>query len=266
MALPRPRAQPGARDAALLRLSPQEPPHRLTPLSATLSSTYNPHCNADNCIDGDGDDNSDNCDSPHSSLCHSTLEDSPWLSIDLGVPRDLAAVAVWNRINCCQARLGSFEVWVGSSLEHRFAERCVSANATATPGPFVETCTATGRVVTLLLPGSDRQLNLQEVAVYATTAVAPAPPSAPPVAMQRAASPNAGTATFPVGQFAVAVALSTLLVLIALAVFRFAARRIWWRALGGPPAEQGVPLQTFVVATEVSEVMQAGPVEEVPKM
>ena len=238
------------------------PEHRLTPVAATLSSTYNSYCGADNCIDGDGDLNSENCDSVHSSLCHSNVEDSPWLSIDMGTPQALAAVAVWNRINCCQARLGSFEVWVGSSLDDRFTKRCAAANATATSGPFVEPCTATGRVVTLLLPGSNRQLNLQEVAVYATAAVAPLPPSAPPFV----AVPRVGEAAFPVGQFAVAVALSTLLVLVALAAFRYATRRILWRALGGPPAEQGVPLQTFVVATEVSQIAQAETVEEFPKV
>ena len=142
------------------------PELRLHPIAARLSSAYNSHCGASNCVDGAASPiQSQNCDRDGSSLCHTKVQDSPWLSIDLGAPHRLDSVAIYNRINCCQDRLGRFELWVGPSLEAHMQHRCARANASATLGPFVERCDATARVVTVLLPGADRVLNLQGAAV-----------------------------------------------------------------------------------------------------
>ena len=153
-----------------------EPELRLRPTAARLSSTYNEHCGATNCVDGDHV-GSQNCQAEGSSLCHTLEEESPWLAIDLGAPRVIDTVAIFNRLNCCQERLAAFEVWVGASLENRSLEalhergspgwrRCASARAPAKAHQFVVRCAATARVVTVLLPGAERQLNLQEVSVY----------------------------------------------------------------------------------------------------
>eukprot|EP00964_Phaeocystis_antarctica_P121321 scaffold84993_cov60-Phaeocystis_antarctica.AAC.1 len=157
-----------------------EPELRLRPTAARLSSTYNEHCGATNCVDGDHV-GSQNCQEEGSSLCHTLEEESPWLAIDLGAPRVIDTVAIFNRLNCCQERLAAFEVWVGASLDNRSLEalrgrgslgwrRCASARAPANAHQFVVRCAATARVVTVLLPGAERQLNLQEVSVYGAAA------------------------------------------------------------------------------------------------
>ena len=70
--------------------------------------------------------------------------------------------------SCCQSRLGVFEVWVGPA-----AVMCASMTA---PGEgdyldIVLACHATGRFVTVLLPGNNRILHLREVQVYGTTSM-----------------------------------------------------------------------------------------------
>ena len=153
---------------------------RLHPIAARLSSTYNEHCGADNCVDGDHI-GSKNCQEAGSSLCHTLEEESPWLAIDLGAPRAIGSVAIFNRLHCCQERLAAFEVWVGASLDNRSLEalrergspgwrRCASERAPARAHQVIVPCAETGRVVTVLLPGAERQLNLQEVSVYRAAA------------------------------------------------------------------------------------------------
>ena len=79
---------------------------------------------------------------------------------------------------------------MGASLNNRSLEalrergspgwrRCASARALINTHQIVVRCAATARVVTVLLPGAERQLNLQEVSVYRAAAspgaVQPAP-------------------------------------------------------------------------------------------
>ena len=173
---------------------------RLEPTAARLSSTYNERCGAANCVDGDHV-GSQNCQEEGSSLCHTLEEESPWLAIDLGAPRVIDTVAIFNRLNCCQERLAAFEVWVGAAMDNRSLDalhergslgwrRCASARAPVSARQFVVRCAATARVVAVLLPGADRQLNLQEVSVYGA-----------------AATPGSGAAQAPLGggQFFLAV-------------------------------------------------------------
>ena len=45
------------------------------------------------------------------TLCHSGIDaPSPWLEIDLGDAVPLSALALFNRVDCCEERLGSFEL------------------------------------------------------------------------------------------------------------------------------------------------------------
>ena len=140
---------------------------------------------ADRCIDGNWY-TSANCNKGHSTTCHTNVESSPWLALDLGAPLQIQGVAVYNRRDCCQYRLGAFEVWVGSSLDSRLEQLCASATADASYGPFVVECLATGRVVTILVPRTT-SLNLAEVKVY--SAFQPPPPSLPPFAPGQAPLP-----------------------------------------------------------------------------
>ena len=127
----------------------------------------------------------------HSSTCRSNTEDDPWLAVDLGAPHVIQGVAIYNRVGCCQDRLGAFELWVGPSLDNRTEQKCASATAAATVGPFLVECQATARVVTILLPGASRVLSLAEVKVYST--FKPPPPSLPPMPPGQGSNYNSET-------------------------------------------------------------------------
>lgn len=81
-----------------------------------------------------------------------------------------------NRHNSGQDRLAKYQVWVGSSSEWNStgwsasSRLCSESTAPTTAGPFYEVCDTAGgplrgKFVTVLLPGSDRILNLAEVKV-----------------------------------------------------------------------------------------------------
>ena len=116
-----------------------------------------------NCIDGNP-----------STFCHydnaaSGSDTDPWLSIDLGASQDVSLVTIYNRADvCCQDRLSNFEIWVGASQGSHVAPATMCASPTAADevGPFVISCAAVGRFVTIVLPGSGRELNLGEVQVF----------------------------------------------------------------------------------------------------
>ena len=122
-------------------------------MSSQLSSTLS--VSAKNCIDDDID-----------TYCHTDEGINQWLSVELLAtepPQIVTGVEVYNRQNGYWNRLGSFEVWVGSSSgqwgARSGATLCVAATAPATAGPFVHACdTASGphvgKFVTILRSGA----------------------------------------------------------------------------------------------------------------
>ena len=116
-----------------------------------------------------------------SNMCHSAGGDDQWLSLELadGVA-PVGEVRLYNRVDCCQARLGHHQLWVGSYSGQigAPAQLCADDTAPATIGPFVHDCGGmTGSHVTLVLPGAGRYLHLAEVEIDLAP---PAPPSLPP--------------------------------------------------------------------------------------
>ena len=87
------------------------------------------------------------------------------IEVDLGAQQVISYALIYNRIDCCQDRLGHFELWIGNESQAPLA-RCAVYDAPATAGPFSVSCRADGQFVTILLPGSARLLNLVEVEVY----------------------------------------------------------------------------------------------------
>ena len=65
-------------------------------------------------IDGNGNGNWWN-----GSVTHTTLEARPWWQVDLGVPRNIGTVIVFNRTDCCSERLSDFDVsaWDGTTWQ-----------------------------------------------------------------------------------------------------------------------------------------------------
>jgi surface protein len=78
----------------------------ITPVRAELSSTDSLDGQARNCIDGARD-----------SICHSwgASQEAPWLLIDFGTQVDIALILVYNRVDCCDARINGARISVSNS-------------------------------------------------------------------------------------------------------------------------------------------------------
>ena len=153
--------------------------HPVPRLNAIMSSQLDDY-EASQCID----DNLEN-------FCHTQSGPSQWLSIRVpgGTPSAPASyvghVVIYNRDDCCQDRLSTFQIWVGESPgDHNSAtsEACGVHNqmAPAESGPFAFDCHGiTGWHLTIVLPGDDRILNLAEVRIFSATNLPPASPPPP---------------------------------------------------------------------------------------
>jgi len=179
---------------------PSPPPVPAPPLSlllklnavATLSSVYHARrYPASNCIDGNVE-----------NFCHSHpgVLSSPSLTLDLGVVAHVAYIAVYNRHDCCRARLGDYTVAyrVASGDPWAICSR-VTAEPTAL-GPLISECSQLAQYVKVELPGSTppvgahhgdrgRILNLAEVEVYSFPSPPPPPPPPPPPSPPPPSSP-----------------------------------------------------------------------------
>ena len=118
------------------------------------------------------------------STCHNDVaETRPWLSVWLPAAAYVSSVLVHNRGDCCQQHLGSYQVWVGDAVGDPLASpgrmaQCQPGDALIAPetsGPFTVTCELVGTHVTLLLPGANRELMLDEL-VPVGHILAPSPP------------------------------------------------------------------------------------------
>ena len=158
-----------------LNLPPPSPPQPTLPLiSASMSTTYSTTTGAAYCIDGDS-----TC---SASICHTSSANDEWLSVQLEREASIAKVVVYNRCSL-QNRLGHFQVWVGSGPGEfgSPARLCGEMTAPSTNGPFEVQCNGwSGDFVTVLLPGTNRLLNLREVEVFGAPMPPPTPPLPPP--------------------------------------------------------------------------------------
>ena len=95
---------------------------QLSPVSATLSSTFNHNGNllrASNWIDGDtGPDYvwSSLMNENVLRICHTTNEPYPWLAIDYGRTFAIDRVEIFNRRGCCWSRCRNVEVRISEEL------------------------------------------------------------------------------------------------------------------------------------------------------
>ena len=123
-------------------------------------------------------------DNTPNTFCHSDDggSHSPWLSLELTEAVSLTHVQIENRRDCCRGQLGHFEVWVGrtSGAHASPAVRCHEGTSEDDLNLLLP-CHATGRFVTIVLPGPGRILHLGELYAIAVSApsVPPASPSPP---------------------------------------------------------------------------------------
>jgi len=75
--------------------------------TATESSIYAP---ASRAVDGNTDGNFDD-----GSVAHTGYEANPWWQVDLGAPKTVNSVVVWNRTDCCGDRLSDYWIFVSNT-------------------------------------------------------------------------------------------------------------------------------------------------------
>lgn len=102
------------------------------------------------------------------TFCHSATGNS-WLQLDLGTAKSVGKVVIYNRIQCCQDRLGTHSIWVGLTAGNPQGSGnvlCWKGTAPSTNGPFEELCSGNGRYVYVFQTASSEYLNLAEVQVH----------------------------------------------------------------------------------------------------
>ncbi|MCW3815987.1 glycoside hydrolase N-terminal domain-containing protein [Micromonospora sp. DR5-3] len=124
---------------------------------------------ASRAVDGNTDGNFSS-----NSVTHTNLDNQPWWQVDLGASQDIGEVLVWNRTDCCSARLTDFYVLVSdspftsASLETTLQQPGVHAFRYAgTAGtPTHINVSKSGRYVRVQLTSASNYLSLAEVQVY----------------------------------------------------------------------------------------------------
>ncbi|MEV0808957.1 glycoside hydrolase N-terminal domain-containing protein [Micromonospora sp. NPDC050200] len=124
---------------------------------------------ASRAVDGNTDGNFSS-----NSVTHTNLDNQPWWQVDLGASQDVGEILVWNRTDCCSARLSDFYVLVSdspftsTSLEATLQQPGVHAFRYAgTAGtPTHINVGKSGRYVRVQLTSASNYLSLAEVQVY----------------------------------------------------------------------------------------------------
>jgi hypothetical protein len=139
--------------------------------SAAQSSTLPGYATAGagSAVDGRTDGNF-----PDGSVTATNLDSNAWWQMDLGASASVSSIVVWNRSDCCGARLSDFWVFVSDTPFSptdtpgtlQFRAGTWSSHQTAPPSPSTTIAAgAQGRYVRVQLTGAD-YLSLAEVQVF----------------------------------------------------------------------------------------------------
>jgi len=103
------------------------------------------------------------------SVTHTTLQSGAWWEVDLGDLIAIDEIVIWNRTDCCTARLNNFSVWLDGQLLGTY-------NQAAGPAPTytLSNVSMTGQIVRVQLNDRD-YLSLAEVQVFGNKIPEPAP-------------------------------------------------------------------------------------------
>jgi hypothetical protein len=121
-------------------------------------------------VDGNTDGNFFN-----GSVTHTNLEASPWWQVDLGASSVIGSIVIWNRTDCCGARLGDYWVFVSdtpflatdtpATLQNRAGTFASHQTSAPSPSAMITAAGAHGRYVRVQLSTSN-YLSLAEVQVF----------------------------------------------------------------------------------------------------
>src|SRR6185436_7667194 len=121
---------------------------------ATQSSTYAPAQAAGKAVDG-------NTDGVFTNAASTNFQANPWWQVDLGSPATVSSVAVWNRTDCCQSRLGDYWIFISdtpfgpgdtpATLQNRAGTWSSHQTAVPNPSSTITVPSAVGRYVRVQL-------------------------------------------------------------------------------------------------------------------
>ena len=140
---------------------------------ATQSSTYGASV-ASNAVDGNTDGNGE------ANVTHTQGDDQMWWKVDLGARYSVSQITLFNRTDCCGARLIGAELYVGDNGTSTDPQDFTQVGSTLT-GSAVQDfngLSLAGRYVMVHLlksAGSDKFLSLAEVEVYGSVISDPGP-------------------------------------------------------------------------------------------
>jgi hypothetical protein len=139
--------------------------------NASQSSTYDPgFTDASNAVDG-------NTDGVYAdgSVSHTEMDQNAWWEVDLGAPASIGSIVIWNRTDCCGARLSDYWVFVSdipfldtdtpTTLQNRAGTWAIHQTVEPNPSSSISVPAAPGRYVRVQLSGTN-YLSLAEVQVY----------------------------------------------------------------------------------------------------
>ena len=136
--------------------------------AATMSDTHSSTYAAAYCNDGILD-----------NMCHSSSTSAPWLRLTFATPQRIDYVRIYNRVACCQSRLGRYTVsYLAAETWHTCAQNqvpaaCLGQSTAYTSGdcygPLMSACTASNAEAIQVQLDQDDYLNLAEVQALKTT-------------------------------------------------------------------------------------------------
>ncbi|XP_072249502.1 uncharacterized protein [Leuresthes tenuis] len=118
-----------------------------------------------NAIDGNTDSTFE-----HGSCTHTTEQTNPWWRVDLLESYVITSMQITNRGDCCGNRIEGAKIYIGNTKDYNDPNSKLVATVAGIPDGATETITLSdlveGRYVTVVIPGSNKILNLCEVEVY----------------------------------------------------------------------------------------------------
>jgi hypothetical protein len=111
----------------------------------------------------------------HDSVTSTGSDDHAWWQVDLGTPKTIGSIVVWNRADCCSSRLNDYWVFLSEvpfrdgdtpqTLQNRPATWGVHQTSTPSPSLRIPTPGIRGRYLRIQLSGAG-YLSLAEVQVF----------------------------------------------------------------------------------------------------
>jgi hypothetical protein len=111
----------------------------------------------------------------HGSVTATDRDTNAWWQVDLGASKAIGSIVIWNRTDCCSARLSDYWVFLSdtpfssgdtlATLEHRAGTWSSHQTTAPTPSTRIASDGAKARYVRVQLNGTD-YLSLAEVQVF----------------------------------------------------------------------------------------------------